>query len=118
MMISRRDARRAYSDAGEFMALNLERISFITPFDSSEEPNQPTLNFTCNEFPARLSIDFRVGMIGLKPNSRYSLGIMVIPAHLIIKKVRKFNSLTALRNQFHFSSIRKIAILKQGLADR
>ena len=86
MMISRRDARRAYSDAGEFMALNLERISFITPFDSSEEPNQPTLNFTCNEFPARLSIDFRVGMIGLKPNSRYNLGIMVIPAHLIIKK--------------------------------
>lgn len=36
MMDDRRDARRAYSDAGEFMALNLERISFITPFDSSE----------------------------------------------------------------------------------
>ncbi|MES0225588.1 hypothetical protein [Citrobacter braakii] len=69
---------------------NIERIAFINSFDSTGELNQPTLHFTCTELPTTLSIDFRVGLVGLKPNSRYSLGIMVVPAHLMIKKGEQF----------------------------
>ncbi|HDC4405443.1 TPA: hypothetical protein O8L40_003064 [Enterobacter cloacae] len=69
---------------------NIERIAFINSFDSTGELNQPTLHFTCTEFPTTLSIDFRVGLVGLKPNSRYNLGIMVVPAHLMIKKGEQF----------------------------
>ena len=69
---------------------NIERIAFINSFDSKGELNQPTLHFTCTEFPTTLSIDFRVGLVGLKPNSRYHLALMVTPTHLMIKKGVEF----------------------------
>lgn len=69
---------------------SIERIAFINLFDSVEDLNEPTLHFTCKEFPTKLSIDFRVGLVGLQANSRYNLGIMVIPAHLIIKQGEQF----------------------------
>lgn len=68
------------------MQVNLERICFITPFSGNDENTQPTINFECEYFPTQISINFRVGIVGLKPNTRYHLGILVIPAHLLIKK--------------------------------
>ncbi|MBK5744477.1 hypothetical protein, partial [Klebsiella pneumoniae] len=72
------------------MQVNLERISFITPFSDSEDQTQPKLSFECVNFPAQFSINFRVGMVGLKPNTRYQLGLFVIPAHLFIKEGQGF----------------------------
>jgi hypothetical protein len=34
------------------MQVNLERISFITPFSDSEDQTQPKLNFECVNFPS------------------------------------------------------------------
>ncbi|EMB4339662.1 hypothetical protein I5462_03210 [Citrobacter freundii] len=65
---------------------NNERISFITPFSGNEELNQPKLNFSFDTFPAELAINFRMGMVGLKPNSRYNLSIMVLPTQLYLKE--------------------------------
>ena len=72
------------------MQVNLEGISFITPFSDSEDQTQPKLSFECVNFPAQFSINFRVGMVGLKPNTRYQLGLFVIPAHLFIKEGQGF----------------------------
>ncbi|WP_437887034.1 hypothetical protein [Phytobacter sp. V91] len=65
---------------------NLERISFIVPFDGKGATDEPELNFECSKFPSKLAINFRVGVVGLKPSTKYHLGLMIIPAHLGIKK--------------------------------
>lgn len=63
-----------------------EKVSFIIPFDDTSESMSPTNNFSLIAFPHDLTLNTRIGFVGLLPHHRYSLKLYISPIRIYIKK--------------------------------
>ena len=68
-----------------------ERISFVVPFKEIADLLTPLTSFECDTFPNEISVDFRIGLVGLKPIHRYHVKLLITPYHLTIKVGDSFN---------------------------
>ncbi|MFU2317823.1 hypothetical protein [Rahnella sp. PCH160] len=63
-----------------------ERISFVIPFDDQNELIQPKTKFSVGIFPSEITLNTRVGFVGLMPLYKYNIKMFIQAIHITIKK--------------------------------